>query len=301
MYLNVARPAPHRLAAGALRELRRPGQARIEFRLAFERGDRDALREAVRLYARPESLLELVPDEPRALVALADELLALRRVDEAEAVALAAQQRHGESIETLGRLARVGTARRDAAAVFGFGERMSALEPGNPVGLNTRVNARAMGGDVPGAVELLQKEGLTRFSGDPEIAMTLARLELGRGNTRGCREALEKLPAGVDVGTRVRALGLAASAAERDGETTKALGLMRTALAMRPEDAGLRWRYATTLERIGRLDLALREAEAAASKSPGLAKELEKLRARIEERKRRLEELRRWNDVGVEP
>ena len=150
------------------------------------------------------------------------------------------------------------------------------------------------------AIELLEREGLKRFPFEAEVVMTLARLELSRGNTKACREALKKLPPGIDVSTRVRALGMEASAAERDGQASKALGFMRTALALRPDDTGLRWRYANLLERIGRLELAVREAEAAAAKSPGLQVELDRLRKRVEAKKLKLEEQKRWQQLGLD-
>lgn len=109
-----------------------------------------------------------------------------------------------------------------------------------------------------------------------------------------------KLPPGIDVSTRVRALGMEASAAERDGQASNALGFTRTALALRPDDTGLRWRYANLLERIGRLELAVREAEAAAAKSPGLQVELDRLRKRVEAKKLKLEEQKRWQQLGLD-
>ncbi|MGI5864153.1 MAG: O-antigen ligase family protein [Myxococcales bacterium] len=300
MFLNAARPEPHRLAARALRAIGQERQARLEYRLAFERGDRDALKEVTRAFQKPEELLEAVPDEEATILALADALFGQSRIDEAQAVARASLERHGESLPAFQRLARAASARRQPDEVYRIGGKMTVLAPEKPTGLLTRVNALIMTNAFEAAIELLEREGLKRFPLDAEVVMTLARLELSRGNTKACREALKKLPPGIDVSMRVRALSMEASAAERDGQASKALGFMRTALAMRPDDAGLRWRYANLLERIGRFDLALREAEAAAAKSPGLKVELDHMRKRVEAKKFRLEEQKRWQQLGLD-
>ncbi|MGI5865771.1 MAG: O-antigen ligase family protein [Myxococcales bacterium] len=297
MYLNRAQAQPHRLAAFALRSLGRHDQARVEYRLAAERGDRTVIPEVVELYERAEQLLEAVPDDEASLAALADALIAQRRIEAAETVVRTSLERHGESLQTLQRLARVASARLEPDEAYRVGARMTEIAPDKPLGLHTRVRALQMKGEPEAAMRLLEEEGFKRHPMDPEIALSLATMKLAARDTRGCREALERLPPGLDLRVRLRALRLEASAAERDGQRARAVSLMRTAVTLRPDDAGLRWQYARLLERAGRYDLAIREADAAAARARNLREEADKLKVRAEAKLREIEDQRRWRSL----
>lgn len=298
MYLNPALPLPHRLAALALRATGRTSQARIEYKLAYELGDATALAEITRVFARPEEMLDALPsDKPEPGWRLADQLMAERRYETADEVLLASLAKWGELPETLRRQARVASARGKPDEVVRIGQRLSEISPTRTDGLQLRVEGLMTKGDAPGALALLEQEGLKRFPMDSGVLLSVARLRLSRGDTKGCREALKRLPAGIDSNVRLAALSLESSAAERDGQGTKALALMRQAVAMRPDDAGWQWQYALLLERLGRWDQAAREAGQAAERAPGLREPAEKLRARVAAKQKELEELRRWKDV----
>jgi hypothetical protein len=132
---------------------------------------------------------------------------------------------------------------------------------------------------------------------DAGVILSLARLRLGRGDSKGCREAIKRLPAGMDASVRLAALALESSAAERDGQGTKALSLMRQAVAMRPEDPAWHWQHALLLERLGRLDQALREGALSAEKSEGYRGASEQLKERVAAKKKEMEEMQRWKEI----
>jgi Flp pilus assembly protein TadD len=294
MYLNPSEAAPHRLAALALRATGRLAQARVEYRLALERGDFGALEEITRVFKSAPELLDAVPDQEAFLAALADQLIGQGRLALAEAVAREAVARHGEKVPSLARLSRIAQARREPDEVERLGRRIDELEPGRSEGLVVRLQARLLRGDTEAGIRLVEDEGLRRFGSDVGLALTLAELKLSRADTRGAREALKRIPVGLDLGVRVRALTIEAAAAEADGLGTKAAAAMRTAVNLQPENAGLRLNYALLLERIGRLDQAIQEAISLAASAPAMKEPAGTLRARAEARKKELEELERW-------
>ncbi len=294
MYLKPLEPASHRLAALALRSVGRHAQARVEYRLAFQQGDGSALQEVTRVYRTAPELMDAVPDTEASLAALADQLIAEGKLDLAQAVAEEAVARHGEQWPALVRQARIALARRDADLAERLGQRIDALSPERPDGLQVRLQARLSRGDRDGAVQLVEDEGLKRFGSDARMSLTLAELKLARGDTRGAREALKRVPAGLEVGVRIRALSLEAAAAEADGQGSKAAAAMRTAVSLQPDDAGLHYAYALLLERVGRLDQAVQEAISLSASAPSLRVQAEQLKVRAEARKKELQELERW-------
>jgi tetratricopeptide (TPR) repeat protein len=298
MYLNPALPLPHRLAALALRATGHMAQARIEYKLAYELRDGTVVPEVTRVFQKPEELVDAMPDTPEALGALADQLIAEHRLDDADAVTRTSIAKHGEKAVALQRLASIAARRGLPADQFKVGVRLSEIAPSETIGLQVRVEALLTLNDPVGALSLLEGEGLKKFPTDSGVLLSLARLRLQRGDTKGCREALKRLPVSMDVNVRLAALSLESVAAEHDGQGTKALSLMRQAVTMRPEDPGWRWQYALLLERLGRDDQAVREAEAAAQKSAGLREQVEKLKERAATRKKEMEEMRRWKDVA---
>ncbi|HEY3449068.1 MAG TPA: O-antigen ligase family protein [Myxococcales bacterium] len=298
MYLNPSLPLSHRLAALALRATGRMSQARIEYKLAYELGDSTALAEITRVFQRPEEMLESVPsDKPEPGWALADQLMGEKRYETADEVLKASVARWGEKPEALMRQARIASARGQPDEVIRIGKRLGEMAPTKTEGLQLRVEGMMTKGDAPGALAVLENEGLKRFPMDSGVLLSVARLRLSRGDTKGTREALKRLPAGMDSNVRLAALSLESNAAERDGQGTKALALMRQAVAMRPEDAGWQWQHALLLERLGRWEQAAREAGQAAERAPGLRQPAEELKARVAAKQKELEELRRWKDV----
>jgi Tfp pilus assembly protein PilF len=301
MYLKPSEPAAHRLAALALRSVGRFAQARVEYRLALQGGDSGALQEITRVFRTAPELLDAVPDTETFLAALADQLLAEGKLEAAESVAGEAIARHGERAPALLRLAQVAQRRHDPDAAEQLGLRLDAAAPERPEGLQVRVHARLARGDRGGAIRLMEEEGLRRFGSDAGVSLTLAELKLAAGDTRGAREVLRRIPAGLEVGVRVHALSLEASAAEAEGQGSKAAHTMRTAVALQPDNAGLRYAYALLLERVGRLDQAVEEATSLAANAPALKAEAEKLKARAESRKKELEEIERWKRLQERP
>ena len=297
MYLYPTEPPPHRLAALALRATGRMAQARIEYKLAYQLHDHSVLTEITRVFKKPEEMMDAVPDTPEALAELAGQLIAERRYDDAEAVAKASVDHFGEKPEAVLRLARIAMARGQPDEAWKLGARLSEIAPEKTDGLQMRVEALLSKNDADGAQALLEGEGLKRFPMDAGVLLSLARLRLGKGDAKGCREALKRLPASIDVGARVAAMMLEVSAAERDGQGAAALAKMRQVVAMRPGDAWTQWQYALLLERLDRLDQAAQEAAGAAGRAPSLRPEADKLKLRVAARKKELDEMRRWKDV----
>ncbi len=192
------------------------------------------------------------------------------------------------------RQAWIALARKDADSAERFGERLDAASPERPDGLQVRIQARLLRADVGGAIRLMEEEGLKRFGADAGISLTLAELKLSKGDARGAREILKRIPAGLEVGLRVRALSLEAMASEAEGQGAKAAAAMRTAVSLQPDNASLRYGYAVMLERVGRYDQAVQEAISLAASAPAFKSEAEKLRTRAEARKKELEEMERW-------
>ena len=300
MYLNPTQTVPHRLAALALRATGRLSQARIEYKLAYELHDGTVLPEVTRVFQKPEEMAEAVPDTPEALGELSDQLIREHRYDLAEAVTRISVDHHGEKAPSLERLARIAGARGLPDEELKLGARLSELAPEQTKGLQIRVEAMMTKGELDGALALLEGEGLKRFPMDAGVILSLARLRLGRGDSKGCREAIKRLPAGMDASVRLAALALESSAAERDGQGTKALSLMRQAVAMRPEDPAWHWQHALLLERLGRLDQALREGALSAEKSEGYRGASEQLKERVAAKKKEMEEMQRWKEIGAE-
>jgi len=302
MFLHPGQAPGHRLAARALRSVGRHDQARLEYRLAFTLGDRGALAEGARAYDVPSSLRALVPDDERGQVALVDELLRHKRIDLADQVASAAlsdlEGRAGDKgahsgLELLKRLARIAALRKDPDALEALGRRMEALAPTDAVGMRTRADSLVLRGDLPAAIAALQA-GAKRHPTDLESALKAAELHLRARDTRGCREALARMPAQADLAVRTRVLTLEARAAEMDGQGAKAVGLMRMAVTLRPKDGPLRLQYALMLERLGRFDLATREATTLLEESKALAAPASALRQRLEAKRKELEANGRW-------
>lgn len=298
MYLNSTLSLPHRLAALALRAIGHAAQARIEYALAFELHDTTVVPEIARVFKTPEEMADALPDRADALAALADELIQERRLDLAGAIARRSVERHGEQVIALQRLARIEAARGQFDEELKIGERLSAVAPERTLGVHVRVEALRGQGNLEGALRLVEGEGLKRFPLDTGIIFAVSRLRLERGDTKGCREVLDRLPADLDVNPRLEAVSLAAAAAEKEGQGTKALALMRQAVSLSGDSADWRWHFALMLERLGRLDEAGNEAAAVVEKAPRLRDEAEKLRARVAARARELEEVRRWKDVA---
>jgi tetratricopeptide (TPR) repeat protein len=308
MFLKPMLAQPHRLAAMALRHKGWLTQAKIEYRLAFQSGDLTVLPEITQVFASPGDMEEAVAppgipspelkeDTQTALLSLASELIKQKRAEESEAVAHSALKRCGESLPTLQVLARIASMRTQPEELHRLGKRMSIVSPESPEGLHTRVRAAIMNGDLSGGLELLEKEGLAKFSHERSVLVTLASLRLRNKDTKGGREILHRLIT-TNTSQRLEVLSLEASAAEIDGQLARAVAFLRTGVQLQPHNAGWRWRHAAMLERVGKLEQAQREAEKAAEIAPAYVEALTKLKARIAEKKQQTLERKLWNEVS---
>jgi tetratricopeptide (TPR) repeat protein len=301
MFLNPSLGQPHLLVARALRATGHAAQAGLEYRLAWERGGAAVVSEIARAFSTPEQLLAAVPSDPQARAALADTLIAAGKLELAAQVARASAA-EAENAPALIRMARLALMRKEPDEAIRLGERIGELAPDQPVGLTLRVEALQQKGEVPKAVALLDEEGVRRFPLNAELVLRAAALKLSLGDTKGCRESLKRLPVGLNVGLRVQALVLESGAHERDGQGTKAIAQLRSAAMLNPRDPGLRWALASLMERLGRLDQAVREGEEAAAMSSAYAPLAEQLRQRTAQKKKQLEDLERWREVnGPDP
>lgn len=290
MYLRPAHPTAHHLAARALLAAGRREQARLEYRLSIGYGNHAAIAEVARRFETAEDLLAAVPADVHAVGTLIDRLLQAKRMEIAQSVAERFLEESGDSAPILERLARIAAEQKDASRLEELATRTEKVAPESPAWLRMRVQSLLMTGREREGLTLLEQTAATRFPTEASLVIWLAELRLARNDTPGTREALRKLPPSFDPDVRIRSLLLEASAYEREGHGARAIGLLRTAVGMRPGHEGLKWQLASMLERTGRLDEATSVATGLLeSKSYGeLARQLQD---RVAQKRKQLQDL----------
>jgi tetratricopeptide (TPR) repeat protein len=302
LFLNPVDARAHRVAARALLTLGRRTQAFLEYRLAFEAGDRELLgREALVRARTLEELQALTPDLARDAVQLADGLLRTGRHEEALAWLAWARERFDaapESVRLWEHEARLRLGRRELAEAEAASAEVSRRAPDALSSHLLRADVLQARGREAEAIEALESLR-PRFPGDVELAFTLARLQVGVGLTRRARESLQQVnPFVSDLGRRARLFMLEGSSYEREGLRARALESWKSVVRLQP-GAGAWFKVARLHESLSQFDAAARAVREGVLLLPEEKRaEGEAWAARLEEAERQRVEARRRERGG---
>lgn len=304
LLLNPVDARAHRVAARALLTLGRRTQAFLEYRLAFEAGDREVVwREALGRARTLEELQALTPDSARDAEELAIELLRTGRHEETVAWLAWARERFDASPEAVRlweREARLRLLRKELAEAEAASAEVSRRAPDALSSHLLHVDVLQAQGRGREALESLEALRV-RFPANVELAFTLARLQVDAGLTRRARETLQQVgPFVSDLGQRAQLFMLEGSSYEKEGLRARALESWKSAARIQP-DAGLWFKVASLHESLHQLDAAARAVrEGLRLQSPEQRAEGEAWVARLEAAEReRVEARRRERDGGA--
>ncbi|MDR0965728.1 MAG: O-antigen ligase family protein [Myxococcales bacterium] len=303
MSLYPALAMPHAIAAQALERRGALPQAATEWRLAFERGQKDADKRLAHLFHRrllpADRLLSAVPKDPALALRLANAFLTLEDTELARQLTDHLGSEDAEdSIELLNLRARIADQQRDFAELLSIGEKLERTE-GLSGHRGVLFQSRALwnAGDRTGALARLESRLDARSNA--AIALKLAELELAQSNLDAAAKALRRLPLTLSIPERVRVLEMEAAIARREGAFAKAVTPLRTAVNLKPGDPNLRMQLAEALERAGRFDAALQEARQCRRVSKSLAQRVDALERRIAEEKAQRHDAARSRELGL--
>jgi tetratricopeptide (TPR) repeat protein len=314
LYLRPVDAASHRIAARALLTLGRRSQAFLEYRLAYESGDKEVLvREALEQARTLEELQRLTPDEPRVVAALALSLQ-FRPGRQEQALAWLSWAREFFEQELNNRSPESPRARfgaRDMDALWEQEARLRLMrgELGAAEALCAELEYRAPDalGPLRLRAEILRAQGrreeaiqllerlLPRFPGKVELAFQLTSQLLEGGLTRRAREVLQQAsPFISDYSQRAQLLSLEAVSYEQEGLLSRALERYQTVarLVPAPEAHFTVARLYESLRRYGDAARAVREGLQLLPTSVRREHE-ESWVVRLEEEERKLLEARR--------
>ncbi|WP_309242977.1 O-antigen ligase family protein [Hyalangium versicolor] len=254
LYLRPMDAASHRTAARALLALGRRGQGFLEYRLAYESGDKEVLvKEALQASRTLEELQALSPDAPRQVAVLAQALASRPARQEQALEWLAWAREHFESLleDHSPEAPRLGFSARDMDALWEQEARLHVMrgELGEAEALCVELERRA-----PEALEaqmlraaILRGQGrkeegiqllerlVPRFPGKVELPFQLAGQLLEAGLTRRARAVLAQAsPFITDYSQRARLLSLEAQSFEREGLISRALERYQTVARLVP-------------------------------------------------------------------
>lgn len=279
MGLNPTASEPHRFAARCLAAASKDDLAKREYRLAMLFGDSLALAEAKGHYPALQDLLEVAPETPQGLLALAA-LLATDRPFDVERVLRRAWEQFGD----------LGALRGLASTTLVTGTPDDALElarlyqkrrPADPAGYLVAATALARldrAEEAHGELEL----GLSRNPGSPQLVVALAEQALALRRFAEARRLAESMAARTGPEFAGKRLFIA-RALWAQGRSAEAVQEARAARDAAPADVGVRLALASYCAGVGRYDEAIAEVEAAAAlpaSPPGAyAARLEELRA----------------------
>lgn len=244
LFLRPLDGGSHRIAARALLELGRRGQAFLEYRLAVEAGDAGALREALPRARTVDELARLCPDDGAIAEDAITQVWLAGRTAEAVGLAEAVAERlalRGQAAPTWARLVQIQIARSDLAGARRALDALSALEPEGARTAMARARYLAASGDPAGAVAILQAESV-RQPGNAELAFLLVEQLLGAGQPRAARDALARIAPFLSApAARSQLFAAQGRAFEQERRFAKALEAYETASRLQPGSASLHY------------------------------------------------------------
>lgn len=314
LYLRPVDPDAHLIAARALLALGRRSQGFLEYRLAYESGDKEVLaREALEQARTLEDLQRLTPNDPRVVAALAQSLqFRPGRQEQALAWLAWAREFFEQGLSDLSPEAPpIRFSARDMDALWEQESRLRLMrkELGEAEALCAELEKRAPDALGPlllraeilraqdrreEAIQLLERL-LPRFPGKVELAFQLTSQLLEGGLTRRAREVLQQAsPFITDYPQRARLLSLEAISFEQEGLLSRALERYQTVarLVPAPEAHFTVARLHESLRRYGDAARSVREGLQLLPSNVRREQE-ESWVARLEEEERKLLEARR--------
>jgi tetratricopeptide (TPR) repeat protein len=306
LFLNPLDARAHRVAARALLVLGHRTQSFLEYRLAFEAGDREVLwREALGRARTLEELQALTPGSARAAVRFATELMLAGRHEEALPWLAWARERFDGAPEVVNlweREARLRLDRHELAQAEAASAQVSRLAPDALSSHLLRADVLRAQGRKDEALKALE-ELSTRYPGEVELSFSLARLQMDAGLTRRARETLQQVsPFLSNLSQRARLFMLEGASYEREGHRARALESWRSVARIQPGPDPW-FQVARLHESMHQLDAAARAVrEGLRLLPPEKRAEAEAWVARLEEAERqRVEERRRERVGGSDP
>ncbi|ADO69409.1 O-antigen polymerase family protein [Stigmatella aurantiaca DW4/3-1] len=298
LYLKPVDAGAHRVAARALLVLGHRQQAFLEYRLAREAGDSEALsHEALRQVRTVEELQTLTPEKGALAWELAAALVAQPAPMERTLAWFAWAREHFATVPGSESLwmdeVRLRLGRGELREAEGL---CDELEQRVPDKLEYQVlRAELLRAQGQGLESIQRLERLVpRYPEDVGLAFTLASQLLEAGLTRRAREVLGRAtPFVMDSSQRARLLTLEGACFEREGLLSRALERYQTVTWLIPS-AEAHFTVARLQEAMGRYGDAARSVREGGQRLPVEArKQWEPWVARLEDRQRQLMEDRR--------
>ncbi|HYV43895.1 MAG TPA: O-antigen ligase family protein [Myxococcaceae bacterium] len=244
LFLRPLDGPSHRIAARALLELGKRGQAFLEYRLAVEGGDVGALREALARAKAVDELARLCPDDAATAEDAVDLLIRAGRPDDAMGLAEAMAERlppKAGASRVWAKLVSLRVSRGDLEGAKRALDALTALEPEGARMAMARASYLRATGDGPGAIAVLQEESL-REPGHTELGFALVEQLLAAQQTRAARDVLARIaPFLSHPPDRARMFSCQGRAFEQERRFAKALEAYQTASRLMPDHAGLHY------------------------------------------------------------
>lgn len=270
MLLNPTAPEPHRLAARCLEAAGDHHQARREYRLAIALGDPEALAEVIRRFPRVDELLQVVPETPAPMLAVASALADERPAD-SERVFRAVWESFTVPSALVG-VARTTLAQGKLEEALSYAREVEKQNPAAQDGYLIAAEAlRSL--RRQGAAEKELQAGASRIPGSPALLGALAELALAERHFVDAHRYAEAI-----VASDARAIAskriLVARAILEQGRVSDALQEAIAAREVFPDEAWTHLFFADVCARAGRLDDAI-DALNTASSRPGAPLDLQ--------------------------
>ncbi|QRN95939.1 O-antigen ligase family protein [Archangium violaceum] len=302
LFLNPQDARAHRVAARALLTLGRRTQAFLEYRLAFEAGDRELVwREALGRARTLAELQALTPDAPADVVPFATELIRTGHAQEALPWLAWARERLGTAPEVVGLWEREARLRLDRHELMEAEAASAEVSRRAPDALSSHLlhaDVLRAQGRKEEALEFLEALR-TRFPGDEELAFTLARQQVDLGLTRRARETLHQVaPYLSSLPHRAQLFMLEGASYEQEGHRARALESWKSVARIQPGPEAW-FKVASLHESLYQLDAAARAAREGLRLLPAEKRaEGEAWVARLETAERQRTEARRRARIG---
>jgi tetratricopeptide (TPR) repeat protein len=280
MVLNPTAAEPHRYAARCLAAAGQNVLAQREYRLAMLMGDPTVLPEAMRRYQTVDDLLQVVPDQPGALVQLGEAFSTANRPAEAARVFRLAWDTYREPIALAG-LARATLTSGEKEEALSLARRLEEEEPTSAHGWV--IAAEALNGMKRTAEAKRELAlGATRAPGSAAVLVPLAQLALWDRHFAEALRVAQSIVA-IDPPSLAAKRAFIARVLLAQGRASEAVIEAAAARDALPREAWTHVRLAEACASAERFDEAIAELELAAtmpgSSSVMLSRRLEELRA----------------------